>query len=147
SLQHGQFRRWLNSQIGISPATAQRWMRLADLEAKCLSLKHLTLDAAYALTARDATSEIITTVTNKAAAGETVPVAMVKEMIGDVRHQRQQAEAIEGRKKRRARMTKRKREQLEREERERAAEQEAERARQNAAAERWVAALVKLDAN
>jgi hypothetical protein len=115
SLDHGQFLRWVRAELGISPSTAQRWMRVAErLGANASALTHLTLDAAYQLTSRDATPDIIAVVTAKAAAGEIVPVSTVKTMMSDVRDRRLMAEAEARHKERLKKMPRRKREELER---------------------------------
>lgn len=132
-LEHGQFLCWIKTELGISPSTAQRWMRVADL-SKSVSLTHLTPDAAYHLTAKDATPEIVSTVTSKAAGGEIVPAAAVKEMVANARDQRTEAEAQARRAEKLRKMSRRKREQRERQQREYEAARRQEKKEASAAA-------------
>jgi hypothetical protein len=110
ALEHGQFRRWVAAEIRISPATSSRWMAMASL-AKCFSLKHLSLDAAYLLTAKDATPEIVAAVTTRAAGGEIMSAKMVQEMIADARRERLEAEWQARRAEKLRKMPRRKREE------------------------------------
>jgi transposase len=92
SISRDQFIKWVEDEVGISQSTAYRWMSLTR-RPSILRLRNLTPDLAYALTAKDATPEIIATIASKTEAGETVSVSAVKGMVAAIRHKRLQAKA------------------------------------------------------
>jgi hypothetical protein len=92
SISRDQFIKWVEDEVGISKSTAYRWMSLTR-RPSILRLRNLTPDLAYALTAKDATPEIIATVARKTEAGEIVSVSAVRGMVTAIRCKRLQAEA------------------------------------------------------
>jgi hypothetical protein len=90
SISRDQFTKWVEDEVGISQSTAYRWMSLAR-HPSILSLRNLTPDLAYALTAKDATPAIIAAITSKAEAGEIVSISAVKGMVAAIRCRRLQA--------------------------------------------------------
>jgi hypothetical protein len=101
SIDRDEFKTWIETELGISWATAYRWMNLARRKSEFLSLRNLTLDLAYTLMSKDATPEIVAGVVAKVEAGEVVPIPAVKGMISDLRYERRREEEQQRRAKRR----------------------------------------------
>jgi hypothetical protein len=91
-LDHGQFIDWVETEVGISGRTAQRYMALARLaETKSDSLSLLPPTTAYRLAAKSAPSEVVDHVLDRAINGEIVSDGEVEEMFKHARKQRKQA--------------------------------------------------------
>ena len=81
-LAHGQFVHWVESEIGIHPRSAQRYMQVADLaDAKGDMVSLLTPAAAYRLSAKSTPPEIVATVIRRIEAGELVPDKAVDSLV------------------------------------------------------------------
>jgi hypothetical protein len=84
-LQRGQFDSWVEHEVGIMRRTAYAYMSAAKLYEKSATVALLPPATVYRLTARSVPSTVVEIVTTKAAAGEIVPDAAVKEMISEAR--------------------------------------------------------------
>jgi hypothetical protein len=91
-LKHGLFIPWVETEIGISGRTAQRYMALARLaEKKNDSVSLLLPTTAHRLAAKSAPPEVVDHVLDRAVNGEKVLDCDVEEMFKHARKQRKQA--------------------------------------------------------
>jgi hypothetical protein len=102
-LVHGQFVRWVEGELGMSPRTAQAYMAAAKLHEKSATVALLPPATIYRLAAKSTPPAIVEQVVAKAAAGEIVPDAKVKELIDEERKDRHCAELEALRQQRRVR--------------------------------------------
>jgi hypothetical protein len=128
NVKHGLFIKWLENGVGITRRSAQRYMGAARLWEKNDTVTLLPPGVVYLLAAPSTPAEIIEAVTAKAAAGETVIDAAVKDMLADAKRKRREQEAIKRKADRRSRLSKRRRQEEEQRERARREDDEQRRA-------------------
>lgn len=73
SLGHGQFRAWIESEFGMSKATAHRYMSIAaNIPSKCLTVRHLPPKALQALAKPTTPPEVREGLIERIEAGEVL---------------------------------------------------------------------------
>jgi DUF3102 family protein len=78
-LSHGSFLRWIASEVGIPPRTAQDYMRVAIwVEGKSATVAHLPPSILYFLSANDASDEFASQVLTRIEAGERFSRASIR---------------------------------------------------------------------
>jgi hypothetical protein len=115
-LDHGQFRAWVETEVGINPRSAQMYMAAARLFEKNEIISRLLPTTVYRLASPSTPPEIVEAVTTKAASGEVVPDIMVKKMIEEAKYKIREEQANKRKAERRSRLSKKKRQELERRE-------------------------------
>jgi hypothetical protein len=84
-LDHGQFVGWVEAEIGISARAAQAYMSAARLHEKNATVALLPPATVYRLAAKSTPPTVINTVVTRAAAGEIMHDAVVKDMIAEAK--------------------------------------------------------------
>ena len=126
-LDHGQFITWVETEVGISRRSAQRYMtvaRLADDKGDTVSL--LSLRSIQRLAAKSTPPEIVDQVLDRVRSGDRLLERDVSEMISDAKSQQREAERRAEKEARRRKLSKKRRKAEEVRER---AWQDAERKR------------------
>jgi hypothetical protein len=96
-LDHGEFIKWVEFEVGIVRRTAQAYMAIAKLaDEKGAAIALLPPTTAHRLAAKSTPSEVVSEVVAKAQSGDVVPDRTVSEMISEAKSQRKQAEHPEG---------------------------------------------------
>jgi hypothetical protein len=96
-LDHGEFIKWVETEVGIARRTAQAYMAIAKLtDEKGAAIALLPPTTAHRLAAKSTPSEVVSEVVAKAQSGDVVPDRRVSEMILEAKSQRRRAEALEG---------------------------------------------------
>jgi hypothetical protein len=113
-LEHGQFGRWVEAEIGIAIRTAQAYMAAAKLHEKCATVALLPPATVYRLAAKSTPPAVVEMVASRAEAGEIMPDSVVKLMISDAKEgARQKQEAKKRRHKSRRFLEEHERQRLE----------------------------------
>lgn len=90
-LEHGEFIKWVEAEVGIARRTAQAYMAIAKLaEDKGAAIALLPPTTVHRLAAKSAPPEVVSEVLAKAQSGDVLPDRMVSEMISEARVQRKQ---------------------------------------------------------
>jgi hypothetical protein len=84
-VKRGQFDSWVEHQVGIPRRTAYAYIRVARLYEKSATVALLPLATVHRLAAPSAPPTVVDIVITKAAAGEIVPDAVVREMINEAK--------------------------------------------------------------
>ncbi|HEY2531552.1 MAG TPA: DUF3102 domain-containing protein [Xanthobacteraceae bacterium] len=88
-LEHGEFIKWVEAEVGIARRTAQAYMAIAKLaEDKGAAIALLPPTTVHRLAAKSAPPEVVSEVLAKAQSGDVLPDRMVSEMISEARVQR-----------------------------------------------------------
>jgi Protein of unknown function (DUF3102) len=96
-LDHGEFVKWVESEVGIVRRTAQAYMAIAKLaDEKGAAIALLPPTTAHRLAAKSTPSEIVSEVVAKAQSGDVVPDRRVSEMISEAKSQKRRTEHPEG---------------------------------------------------
>jgi hypothetical protein len=96
-LDHGEFIKWVESEVGIARRTAQAYMAIAKLtDEKGAAIALLPPTTAHRLAAKSTPSEVVSEVIAKAQSGDVLPDRRVSEMISEARSQKRRAEELEG---------------------------------------------------
>lgn len=91
-LGHGRFGDWLQAEFEMGPASAARFMQVAERFGKSTTMINLPPTVIYALAAPSTPDEVVTKATEKAAAGETVTLAEVQRLKAELTETRRKAE-------------------------------------------------------
>lgn len=92
-LDHGEFIKWVESEIGIVRRTAQAYMAIAKLaEEKGAAVALLPPTTAHRLAAKSTPSEVVSEVVAKAQSGDVLPDCRVAEMISEAKSQKRGSE-------------------------------------------------------
>jgi hypothetical protein len=95
-LDHGEFIKWVESEIGIVRRTAQAYMAIAKLaEEKGATIALLPPTTAHRLAAKSTPSEVVSEVVAKAQSGDVLPDGRVAEMISEAKSQKKGTEQPE----------------------------------------------------
>jgi len=89
ALPHGQFGPWMLAEFGWSDRTARNFMEVAEVfgpKSEIISDLAIAPTAAYLLAAPSASFEARQAALDRAASGETITVAVAKEILGAARH-------------------------------------------------------------
>jgi Protein of unknown function (DUF3102) len=90
-LEHGEFIKWVEAEVGIARRTAQAYMAIAKLaEDKGAAIALLPPTTVHRLAAKSAPPEVVREVLAKAQSGDVLPDRMVSEMISEARVLRKQ---------------------------------------------------------
>jgi hypothetical protein len=96
-LDHGEFIKWVEFEVGIVRRTAQAYMAIAKLaDEKGAAIALLPPTTAHRLAAKSTPSEVVSEVVAKAQSGAVVPDRRVSEMISEAKSQKKRAEYPEG---------------------------------------------------
>jgi hypothetical protein len=88
-LDHGEFIKWVESEVGIARRTAQAYMAIAKLaDAKGAAIALLPPTTVHRLAARSAPPEVVSEVVAKAETGDLLPDRTVSEMISEAKSQK-----------------------------------------------------------
>jgi hypothetical protein len=96
-LDHGDFIKWVEAEVGIARRTAQAYMaiaKLADDKGEAIAL--LPPTTVHRLASKSAPPEIVSEVVAKAQSGDVLPDRMVSEMILEAKFQRKKTARHEG---------------------------------------------------
>jgi hypothetical protein len=92
-LDHGEFIKWVESEVGIARRTAQAYMAMAKLaDDKGAAIALLPPTTVHRLAAKSAPPEVVSEVIAKARSGDVLPDRTVFEMISDAKFQKKQTE-------------------------------------------------------
>ena len=95
-LDHGEFIKWVESEVGIVRRTAQAYMAIAKLaEEKGAAIALLPPTTAHRLAAKSTPSEVVSEVVAKALSGDVLPDRRVSEMILEAKSQNRRTEYLE----------------------------------------------------
>ena len=95
-LDHGEFIKWVESEVGIVRRTAQAYMAIAKLaEEKGAAIALLPPSTAHRLAAKSTPSEVVSEVVSKAESGDVLPDRRVAEMISEAKSQQRGTEQLE----------------------------------------------------
>ena len=142
-LGHGRFSKWIETEFGMTGRTAQNYMRAAEwVEGKYEIVSHLPPATIYLLAAKTTPEEIKTKVITDLEAGKPIEMRDIKGRIKMMRTEQRLAD--QARRDRKQRAFKRSAKYLRRREQE-ATKREAQEKRVEAALEKAVAILLKLD--
>jgi hypothetical protein len=95
-LDHGEFIKWVESEVGIVRRTAQAYMAIAKLsEEKGAAIALLPPTTAHRLAAKSTPSEVVSEVVAKARSGDVLPDRKVAEMISEAKSQKRGTEQPE----------------------------------------------------
>lgn len=133
-LDHGEFIKWVESEVGIARRTAQAYMAIAKLtDEKGAAIALLPPTTAHRLAAKSTPSEVVSEVVAKARSGDVLPDRRVSEMISEAKSQKRRAEELEGNGLHRVKQYQRYRDPQETREKAEAARQHREKATAEAA--------------
>jgi hypothetical protein len=94
-LDHGEFIKWVESEVGIARRTAQAYMAIAKLaDDKGAAIALLPPTTVHRLAAKSAPPEVVSEVVAKARSGDVLPDRTVFEMISEAKAQKKQTEQI-----------------------------------------------------
>jgi hypothetical protein len=92
-LAHGEFVRWVESEVGIPARTAQGYMRIAQwAEGRGAKITNLPASVLYVLAAKTTPATVIETVLHAVNRGEAISISFVREKLRAV-NSRPQSEA------------------------------------------------------
>lgn len=90
-LDHGEFIKWVESEVGIARRTAQAYMAIAKLaDDKGAAIALLPPTTVHRLAAKSAPPEVVSEVVAKAESGDVLPDRTVSEMILEAKSQKKQ---------------------------------------------------------
>jgi hypothetical protein len=96
-IDHGDFIKWVESEVGIAPRTAQAYMAIAKLaDDKGAAIGLLPPTTVHRLASKSAPPEVVNEVIAKAQSGDVLPDRMVSEMILEAKFQRKNATRRDG---------------------------------------------------
>jgi hypothetical protein len=96
-IDHGDFIKWVEAEVGIARRTAQAYMAIAKLaDEKGAAIALLPPTTVHRLASKSAPPEIVSEVVAKAQSGDVLPDRMVSEMILEAKFQRKKAARYEG---------------------------------------------------
>jgi Protein of unknown function (DUF3102) len=88
-LDHGDFIKWVEAEVGIACRTAQAYMAIAKLaDDKGAAIALLPPTTVHRLASKSAPPEVVSEVVAKAQSGDVLPDRMVSEMILEAKYQR-----------------------------------------------------------
>jgi hypothetical protein len=88
-IDHGDFIKWVEAEIGIARRTAQAYMAIAKLaDDKGVAIALLPPTTVHRLASKSAPPEVVSEVVAKARSGDVLPDRMVSEMILEAKFQR-----------------------------------------------------------
>jgi hypothetical protein len=93
-IDHGDFIKWVEAEVGIARRTAQAYMaiaKLADDKGAAIALLHPT--TVHRLASKSAPPEVVSEVVAKAQSGDVLPDRMVSEMILEAKFQRKKTQS------------------------------------------------------
>jgi Protein of unknown function (DUF3102) len=94
-LDHGEFIKWVESEVGIARRTAQAYMAIAKLaDDKGAAIALLPPTTVHRLAAKSAPPEVVSEVVAKAKSGDVLPDRTVFEMISEAKAQKRQTEQV-----------------------------------------------------
>jgi hypothetical protein len=94
-LDHGEFIKWVESEVGIARRTAQAYMAIAKLaDAKGAAIALLPPTTVHRLAAKSAPPEVVSEVVAKAESGDLLPDRTVFEMISEAKSQKKKTEQL-----------------------------------------------------
>jgi hypothetical protein len=94
-LDHGEFIKWVESEVGIARRTAQAYMAIAKLaDDKGAAIALLPPTTVHRLAAKSAPPEVVSEVVAKAKSGDVLPDRTVFEMISEAKAQKKQTEQV-----------------------------------------------------
>jgi Protein of unknown function (DUF3102) len=89
-IDHGDFIRWVEAEVGIARRTAQAYMAIAKLaDDKGAAVALLPPTTVHRLASKSAPPEVVSEVVAKAQSGDVLPDRTVSEMIHEAKFQRQ----------------------------------------------------------
>jgi hypothetical protein len=89
-LSHGEFLRWVESEVGLPVRTAQAYMRIANWAvAKGATVAHLKPSALYLLAASSTPEEFVADVLSRTGAGEFIPPSVLRRELASLREGQQ----------------------------------------------------------
>jgi len=91
-VKHGEFTAWVETELGITVRSAQTMMRAAEIAAESENFSLLQPSVALTLAAPAVPAETRKAFTDRAAAGERIPVKAVKAELARLRDEREAAE-------------------------------------------------------
>ncbi|WP_210496599.1 DUF3102 domain-containing protein [Microvirga antarctica] len=80
-LRHGQFVKWVEAEVGISRRTAQRYIAVAELAAKSVTVTLLTPTSAYLLSRKSLPDDVADAALQKVERGELLTDQEVEEFV------------------------------------------------------------------
>ena len=96
-IDHGDFIKWVEAEVGIARRTAQAYMAIAKLaDDKGAAIALLPPTTVHRLASKSAPSEVVNDVVAKAQLGDVLPDRMVSEMILEAKFQRKKSARGEG---------------------------------------------------
>jgi len=96
-IDHGDFIRWVEAEVGIARRTAQAYMAIAKLaDDKGAAVALLPPTTVHRLASKSAPPEVVSEVVAKAQSGDVLPDRTVSEMILEAKFQRKNAAHHEG---------------------------------------------------
>ena len=88
-IDHGDFIKWVEAEVGIARRTAQAYMAIAKLaDDKGAAIALLPPTTVHRLASKSAPPEVVSEVVAKAQSGDVLPDRMVSEMILEAKFQR-----------------------------------------------------------
>jgi len=96
-IDHGDFSKWVEAEVGIARRTAQAYMAIAKLAAdKGAAVALLPPTTVHRLASKSAPPEVVSEVVAKAQSGDVLPDSTVSEMILEARFQKKKTARHEG---------------------------------------------------
>jgi hypothetical protein len=96
-IDHGDFIRWVEAEVGIARRTAQAYMAIAKLaDDKGAAVALLPPTTVHRLASKSAPPEVVSEVVAKAQSGDVLPDRTVSEMILEAKFQKKNAARHEG---------------------------------------------------
>jgi hypothetical protein len=96
-IDHGDFIKWVEAEVGIARRTAQAYMAIAKLaDDKGAAVALLPPTTVHRLASKSAPPEVVSEVVAKAQSGDVLPDRTVSEMILEAKFQRKNAARYEG---------------------------------------------------
>ncbi|MFY9837017.1 MAG: DUF3102 domain-containing protein [Xanthobacteraceae bacterium] len=96
-IDHGDFIKWVEAEVGIARRTAQAYMAIAKLaDDKGAAVALLPPTTVHRLASKSAPPEVVSEVVAKAQSGDVLPDRTVSEMILEAKFQRKNATRHEG---------------------------------------------------
>ena len=96
-IDHGDFIKWVEAEVGIARRTAQAYMAIAKLaDDKGAAVALLPPTTVHRLASKSAPPEVVNEVVAKAQSGDVLPDRTVSEMIHEAKFQRQKTAHHEG---------------------------------------------------
>lgn len=87
-LDHGQFLKWADAELGIKPRSAQNYMAAAKfLEGKCATVAHLPPGILYKLSASSAPADVVAAVVAASMTDAPMPVSEIAERLAEAREE------------------------------------------------------------